>query len=36
MCFRRGEALEAAFAVVFGLAFGVEALPHRINVFENP
>jgi len=35
-CFRRGEALEAALVAVFGLAFGVEALPHRIDVFENP
>ena len=35
-CFMRGEALEAALAVALGLVVGVEALPHRINAFENP
>ena len=36
MCFRRGEALEAARVFVSSLAFDVEALPRRIIVFENP
>ena len=36
MCFRRGEALEAAMAIAFGLTSGVEALSRRTFAFENP
>ena len=35
-CSRRGEALEAAWVIAFSLAAGVEALPYRTCVFENP
>ena len=36
MCFRRGEAWEAAKAVALSLASDVETLPCRTCVFENP
>ena len=36
MCFRRGEAWEAAWVIAVSLAAGVEALSHRTSVFENP
>lgn len=36
MCFRRGEAWEAAQAAAFSLAPDVETLPHRTGAFENP
>ena len=36
MCFRRGEAWEAANLVAFSLVPDVEALSRRTDVFENP
>ena len=36
MCYRRGEAFEAALAAAFSLAPDTDALPRRAGVFENP
>ena len=36
MCFRRGEAWEAAKLIALSLASDVETLPCRTGIFENP